>query len=110
MYVSAVGVMHEISLPLVYQLGIGLVSGFIAGYIIRKLIKLLVIFLIGFIAIILYLSVEGIINIGYDKLWEVTARALRPLGHVGPLLVGSVSLLPFIGSFITGFVMGIIVG
>jgi len=98
--------MSEIFPSLGYQLGIGGIGGFIVGYALKKLSKLIVIVLGLFIAALLYLGIQGIIGINYDSLWNALANSLG----MAEWIVGLVSLLPFAGSFIVGFLLGFKLG
>ncbi|MEM3703060.1 MAG: FUN14 domain-containing protein [Candidatus Bathyarchaeia archaeon] len=104
--------MSEVFPSMIFQLGVGGVGGFILGYTLKKLSKL-IIFLIGlFIVVLLYLGMKGIISvsINYDALLKAindlfgfTSAAMQWLTHI-------VALLPFTGSFITGFALGLKLG
>ncbi|MEM2994635.1 MAG: FUN14 domain-containing protein [Candidatus Bathyarchaeia archaeon] len=98
--------MSEIFSPVVYQLGIGGMGGFIVGYAIKKLSKLIA-FLMGlFIIALMYLGVKGIININWGKFFEELMGGLETVEW----LIGLISILPFIGSFAVGFLLGFKVG
>jgi len=102
--------MSEIFPSLGYQLGIGGIGGFIVGYALKKLSKLIVIVLGLFIAALLYLGVRGIISINYDALWNALANSLGMAESAFSWIVGVISLLPFAGSFIVGFLLGLKLG
>ena len=102
--------MSEIFPSLGYQLGIGGIGGFIVGYAFKKMSKLIVIVLGLFIAALLYLGVQGIISINYGALWSALANALGMAGSAFSWIVGVISLLPFAGSFIVGFLLGFKLG
>ncbi|MGQ9551653.1 MAG: FUN14 domain-containing protein [Candidatus Bathycorpusculaceae bacterium] len=102
--------MSEIISPLVYQLGVGAVGGFIVGFAVKKISKLLLVLLGIFIVALIYLGVSGIISINYDALWNALAGGLSFLGQAGSWLIGLVSLIPFMGSFIAGFLLGLKIG
>ena len=89
-----------------YQLGIGGVGGFILGYIIKKVSKLIAVLLGLFILFLLYLGVKGVISINYDALLKAMTDLLGFAGQAAGWLIGFVSLLPFMGSFIAGFLLG----
>lgn len=102
--------MSEIISPLAYQLGIGGVGGFIVGFTIKKISKL-ILFLIGlFLILLLYLGTSGVISINYDRLWEALAGLLGFAGQAASWLIGIISLLPFVGSFFAGFILGFKIG
>jgi len=102
--------MGEILSPLAYQLGIGGVGGLIVGYAVKKLSKLIVILMGLFIIALLYLGTQGMININYEALWKAVAGLAGSAGQAFSWLVGLISLLPFIGSFIVGFLLGFKLG
>jgi len=102
--------MSDIISPLVYQLGIGGIGGFILGFTIKKISKL-ILFLIGlFLILLLYLGTSGVININYDQLFNALAGLLSFAGQAASWLVGLISLLPFVGSFFVGFLLGFKIG
>jgi uncharacterized membrane protein (Fun14 family) len=102
--------MSEIISPLAYQLGIGGIGGFIVGFALKKLSKLIVILIGLFIIVLLYLGTQGIISINYESLWNALAGLLRFGGEAAGWLIGLISLLPFMGSFIVGFLLGFKLG
>ena len=102
--------MSEIFPSLGYQLGIGGIGGFIVGYAAKKLSKLIVIVLGLFLVALLYLGVRGIISINYDALWNALANSLGMAESAFSWIVGVISLLPFAGSFIVGFLLGFKLG
>ena len=102
--------MSEVVSPLVFQLGVGGVGGFIVGFALKKLSKL-VLFLTGmFILALIYLSTQGIININYASLWGALSGLVNLFGSAFSWVVGIISLLPFAGSFVAGFLIGLKVG
>ncbi len=102
--------MSEILPSLGYQLGIGAIGGFIVGFAVKKISKLIVIIIGIFIIALLYLGVKGIISINYEALWTALANSLGMASSAFSWLIGVISLIPFIGSFIVGFVLGFKVG
>lgn len=101
--------MSEIVSPLVFQLGIGGVGGFIVGYALKKITKLIVILIGLFIIALLYLSTRGIININYEVLWSEVSGLVGSAGSAGGVfswLAGLISIIPFLGSFAVGFLLG----
>ncbi len=102
--------MSELVSPLVFQLGIGGVGGFVVGFALKKLSKL-VLFLTGlFILALIYLSTQGIINVDYASLFSALSGLIGSAGSAFSWLVGVISLLPFAGSFIVGFLLGLKIG
>jgi len=94
----------------VYQLGIGGIGGFIAGYAVKKISKLIVVLTGLFIIFLLYLGTSGIISINYEELWGSLNDLLSFAGQAATWLISLISLLPFMGSFIAGFVLGFKLG
>lgn len=98
--------MSEIFPSLAYQLGIGGIGGFIVGYTIKKLSKLIVILIGLFLIVLIYMGTSGIININYEKFGEALTGLFSFAGQATSWLIGLISLLPFVGSFIVGFALG----
>jgi uncharacterized membrane protein (Fun14 family) len=102
--------LSEVVSPLVFQLGVGGVGGFVVGFALKKLSKL-VLFLIGvFLVALIYLSARGIVKVNYDALWKALASLLGSAGSAFSWLIGVISVVPFAGSFIAGFLIGLKVG
>lgn len=99
--------MSEILTPIVYQLGLGAVGGFIVGFVLKKIAKLFVIVIGVVIAALLYL---GIISINFGALWSAIGSGLGLAGEAASWLVGLISIIPFLGSFVVGFVLGFKLG
>jgi uncharacterized membrane protein (Fun14 family) len=102
--------MSDILPSVVYQLGVGGIGGFIAGYAIKKISKLIVVLIGVFIIFLVYLGTKGIISINYEALWNALAGLLSFAGQAASWLIGLISLLPFMGSFLAGFVLGFKIG
>ena len=102
--------MSEILSPLAYQLGIGGVGGFVVGYAFKKISKLIIVLIGLFIIALLYLGTSGIININYQRLFDALANSLGLAREAAGWLIGLISLLPFLGSFIVGFLLGFKLG
>jgi len=102
--------MSEVLQHLGFQVGVGAVGGFIAGYAVKKISKLVAVVVGLFIAALIYLSIKGIISINYDALWNSLAGSLGLAGSAFSWIVGAISLLPFAGSFIVGFMLGFKLG
>jgi uncharacterized membrane protein (Fun14 family) len=95
---------------LAYQLGIGGVGGFIIGYAIKKLSKLIIVLMGLFLLVLLYLGTSGAISIDFGKLWDALAGVLGLAGQATGWLIGVISVLPFVGSFAVGFLLGFKLG
>jgi uncharacterized membrane protein (Fun14 family) len=102
--------MSEIISPLAYQLGLGGIGGFIVGYAVKKLSKLIAIVIGLFIIALIYLGTQGIISINYGALWEKLEGIVGSAEHVFSWFIGLISLLPFMGSFVVGFLLGFKLG
>lgn len=93
-----------------YQLGVGGIGGFIIGYTIKKISKLIIVLIGLFIMVLLYLGTTGIISINYPQLWDAIRSFPGFATQLGIWLIGLISLLPFMGSFIAGFFLGFKLG
>ncbi|MDH5374316.1 MAG: hypothetical protein OEZ21_03070 [Candidatus Bathyarchaeota archaeon] len=102
--------MSDVLPSVVYQLGLGGIGGFIVGYAIKRISKLIVVLIGIFVVALLYLGTRGIISINYDELWDALTSLLGFLGQAASWLIGLISLLPFMGSFLAGFVLGFKLG
>jgi uncharacterized membrane protein (Fun14 family) len=102
--------MSEFISPLAFQLGVGGVGGFVVGFAIKKLSKLVLVLIGLFLLALIYLGARGIININYDALWSGLSSLLGLAGSAFSWLVGVISLLPFAGSFLVGFWLGLKLG
>jgi len=102
--------MSEIISPLAYQLGIGGIGGFIVGFAIKKISKLIVVLIGIFLLILIYLSTRGVISINYEALWNAAAGLVGSAGQAFSWLVGLISVIPFMGSFLVGFLLGFKLG
>ena len=102
--------MSEIITPLVYQLGLGAIGGFILGFALKKIAKIFIVVIGIFILALLYLGVGNIININYGALPNAIGGWLGTAGQAASWIVGLISLLPFIGSFMVGFFLGFKLG
>jgi len=100
----------EIITPVVYQLGLGAIGGFVVGFALKKLSKLFLVLIGILVVVLLYLGINGIISINYGALWTAIANALGVAGGAASWLVGLISVLPFVGSFGAGFVLGFMIG
>jgi uncharacterized membrane protein (Fun14 family) len=102
--------MSDIFPSLGFQLGVGGIGGFIAGYAVKKISKLVAIVIGLFLIALIYLGTQGIISINYNALFKAMEDALGLAGSGFSWLVGIISLLPFAGSFIVGFLLGFKLG
>ena len=102
--------MSETITPVVYQLGLGAIGGFVVGFALKKLSKLFFVLIGILVVVLLYLGINGIISINYGALWTAIANALGVAGGAASWLVGLISVLPFVGSFGAGFVLGFMIG
>lgn len=102
--------MSQIISPLVFQLGVGGIGGFIVGFAIKKLSRLILVLIGLFILALIYLSTQNIIKIDYNALFQALAGLLDSAGSAFSWLIGVISLLPFAGSFLVGFFLGLKLG
>lgn len=102
--------MSEVISPLVFQLGVGGIGGFVVGFALKKISKLILILIGLFISALIYLSTRGIININYAGLWNALSGLFTWAGSAFSWLVSIISVLPFAGSFVVGFLLGLKLG
>ncbi len=96
--------------PIIFQFGVGGIGGFIVGFAIKKISKLIAILVGIFIAFLLYLATQGIITVNFEALWDALAGSLTFAEESAVWLIGFISLLPFMGSFIAGLLLGLKIG
>lgn len=102
--------MSELLPSLSFQIGAGGVGGFIVGYVVKKISKLVALVIGLFIIALIYLSTQGILNINYDALWNALSNGLGMAGSAFSWLISVISLLPFVGSLVAGFLLGFKLG
>jgi len=102
--------MSEILPSFVYQLGLGGIGGFVVGYALKKLSKLVIILIGLFILVLLYLGTSGVISINYQALGEAVQGWIGLVSGAASWVIGLVSFLPFLGSFVVGFLLGFKLG
>ena len=102
--------MSEIITPVLYQFGLGGIGGFILGFALKKIAKIFIVIAGLFIVALLYLGASNVININYDSLWTTIANGLGLAGEAASWIVGIISVLPFLGSFVVGFIIGLKLG
>jgi uncharacterized membrane protein (Fun14 family) len=104
--------MSEIFPSIIFQLGIGGIGGFILGFTLKKLSKLILLLIGFFVVILLYLGMKGVISvsINYDALVKAISDFLGWAGSAISWLTHVVALLPFVGSFVVGFLLGLKLG
>ena len=87
--------MSEIVTVVVYQFALGALGGFIVGHFIKKIKRLFIIVLGIVILALFYFGINNIININLD------------IAQAASWLVGLISVVPLIGSFIIGLFLGL---
>ena len=98
----------ELLTPIITQLGLGFVAGFIVGYAIKKIAKVLAVILGLLFLGLMYLMWKGIIEINFDALREFIMSNLRGVEAGLSELVGWIGgVLPWAGSFVAGFLIGL---
>ena len=99
---------YELLTPLITQLGLGFVAGFIVGYAIKKIAKVLAIILGLLFLGLMYLMWKGIIEINFDALRQFIMSNLHGVEAGLSELVGWIGgVLPWAGSFVVGFAIGL---
>ena len=102
--------MSEILSSIGFQLGAGGIGGFIVGFALKKIGKIIAIIMGLFIAALIYLGYQGIINVNYQALFDAVAGAFGLAGAAFSWLAGAISLLPFAGTFVLGLPLGFKLG
>jgi len=102
--------MSEVVSPVVFQLGVGGIGGFVVGFALKKLSKLILVLIGLFVVALIYLGTQGILNVNYGALWDALGKLLGQAGSAFNWIIGAISLLPFAGSFIVGFLLGLKLG
>src|ERR687887_2146031 len=86
--------------PLLTTIGFDGLVGFLIGFVIKKLMKILAIVAGVFLAALMYLEQQGIVNVNWDKLQSISQGVLSTVvntvttGGVGGSPASSSSLLP----------------
>ncbi|MEA2089262.1 MAG: FUN14 domain-containing protein [Thermoproteota archaeon] len=102
--------MNGVLTSIIYQLGLGGLGGFIIGYAVKKLTKLLAILTGLFFLALAYLGYKGVITIKYEELTEAVKTLIGATGKAVEWLVPIIASLPFTGSLIVGFLLGLKTG
>ena len=103
------GTFHSNYFRLPYR-KLGAVGGFIVGFALKKIAKLFIVVLSIFIITLLFLSINGVISINYAALRNSVGSWLDTARQASSWLVGLISLIPFIQSFLGGFLLGLKIG
>ena len=109
--------------PLLTTMGFGGVIGFLIGFVLKKLMKILAIIAGVFLAALMYLSQQGIVNVNWDKFnvtyHDVLSSLLNTINgttseggtvtsHIFPMMTNLG--VPLTGSTAVGFTIGILKG
>lgn len=98
-------------LGLTIQLGAGGLLGFLAGYALKKLAKIVAVLLGVFVLCLMALNYRGIVEVRWTELVGLGEEALRWLESRYTSAMGFVvENVPFVGSFVAGFALGLKVG
>jgi len=102
--------MNDVLPSIIFQLGLGGVGGFIIGYALKKISKIILVLIGLFIISLVYLGVKGVISINYDALLNSISGLFGIAYAASSWLVQILALVPFAGSFIVGFLIGLKLG
>lgn len=92
---------------ILFPLSTGGAGGFLIGYATKKIVKILMFFLgLGSLSLF-YLAHIGVIDINSEKLAEATSSLLA---QTAGFFSATMAYLPFSGSFVAGFALGIMKG
>jgi uncharacterized membrane protein (Fun14 family) len=99
--------MSDLFTNILFPLSTGGAGGFLIGYATKKIVKILMFFL-GLCSLFLFYLVHiEVIDINSDKLAEATSSLLA---QTAGFLSATIAYLPFSGSFVAGFALGIMKG
>jgi uncharacterized membrane protein (Fun14 family) len=79
------------------------ILGFVTGYMMKKLAKLVLAFLGAYVMSLYYLQSKGVITINQDALFNLGKQATNFVMTMGEKIIG---LLPSVGGFSVGFLVG----
>ena len=99
--------MSDLFTNILFPLSTGGAGGFLIGYATKKIIKILMFFLGLGSLFLFYLVHIGVIDIHSEKLAEATSSLLV---QTASFFSATIAYLPFSGSFVAGFVLGIMKG
>jgi uncharacterized membrane protein (Fun14 family) len=98
--------------PTLFSVGSGGVIGFLIGFAIKKVMKILAVVVGIFFGAMMYLQSQGIINVDWDKLQQVSRSLLTNLGNSLTdtsqisTIAGNLGI-PLTGGLAAGFAIGI---
>ena len=101
--------------PTLFSIGSGGVIGFLVGFAIKKVMKILAVIVGGFLAALIYLQSQSIININWDKLQSLSqstvstiAGTLTDTSQISAI-AGNLGI-PLTGGLAAGFAIGLMKG
>lgn len=92
---------------LVAQIGVGGILGFLVGYALKKVAKLLMVLAGIFVMILSYLGLRGVITVNFEALQSLIASGIASGSQLAQVVVSVIAALPFAGSFLAGFLLGL---
>jgi uncharacterized membrane protein (Fun14 family) len=99
--------MSDLFTNILFPLSTGGAGGFLIGYATKKIVKILMLFLGLYSLSLFYLARTGVIEINSEKLAEATSSLLA---KTAGFMSAAIAYLPFSGSFLAGFSLGIMKG
>ena len=102
--------------PIIGTVGGGFFVGFITGYAIKKVIKLAAVIVGLFIAALVYLQYQRILNVDWERVQAFSQNGItwlsNALAHVSSIIEGTLSNIgiPLMSSVSAGFVLGMVRG
>ena len=99
--------MSDVFSNIVFPLSTGGAGGFLIGYAAKKIVKILMFFLGLYSLSLFYLMHIGVIDVNSEKLAEATSSLLA---QTAGFFSVAMAYVPFLGSFATGFTLGIMKG
>jgi uncharacterized membrane protein (Fun14 family) len=92
---------------LVAQIGVGGILGFLVGFALKKVVKLVMVVAGLFVMVLAYLGLRGVISVDFKALEDLISSGLASGSQFVQIIVSIITALPFAGTFVVGFLLGL---
>jgi uncharacterized membrane protein (Fun14 family) len=92
---------------LVAQIGVGGILGFLVGYALKKVAKLLMVLAGILVMVLAYLGLRGVITVNFEALESLISSGISSGSWLVQVAVSILTAIPFAGSFLAGFLLGL---